>query len=58
MQRIHEINDFKKLKNTLKKYKKKEMNESKIVINNHVDTKHFEYNFSGIKDMFVGMFGS
>lgn len=30
----------------------------KTVINNHVEEQHFENNFSGIKDLFVGIFGS
>ena len=29
-----------------------------VEVNNHVDEKHFEKNFHGIKDLFVKLFGS
>lgn len=29
----------------------------KIDINNHIDQPHFDHKFSGIKDLFVSLFG-
>lgn len=51
-----------KLKEKLKKefleLKKKKKMEHKVVINNHVDSKYFDFNFTGIRDMFIKFFGT
>lgn len=51
------LQQYKNLVASDKAKKRKEMAETKVVVNNHVDTKNFDNNFSGISDFFVSMFG-
>ena len=46
------------MKAKLKDLKREKMMNHKEIINNHVDEKHFDKNFHGIKDLFVKLFGS
>ena len=46
------------MKEKIKDMKREKIMNKKVIINNHVDKKHFEKNFHGIKDLFVKLFGT